>query len=497
MTPDPLSAMIPSGMNPSGTDVAASPAMAPFPMEGFPGLADEAPAGGALPLWLVTEASHAVWLRQQPAPVVGWVQAQAFQAERHRVIVIPSADGGVAGAVAGLGALGSVDNLTLWHAAGLVDRLPAGTWQLATPLAGHPATQFVLGWLTGSYRFGRYRTVPPPRAKLLPPPGADVAYAQAAALATGLARDLVNTPANDLGPGALAQAALDLASRFGARCHVIEGHELQASGYPLVHAVGAGSPRAPLMVDLRWGRAGAPRVTLVGKGVCFDTGGLDLKPGGAMLLMKKDMGGAACALGLALLLLSHDAPVQLRVLLPCVENSIDGLAYRPGDVLRSRKGLTVEIGNTDAEGRLVLADALAAADEEKPDLLIDLATLTGAARTALGPELPAAYATDETLLRELRAAGESECDPVWPMPLWAGYDDEFSSKVADIGNVSAGAFAGSIIGALFLKRFVTATPLWLHLDLYAWNPRERPGRPVGAEAQCVRALYRMIRGRYG
>lgn len=459
-------------------------------------LAEEGAA--RLPLWLVTEASLGAWLAQQPAAVAPWVQAQGFQAERHRVTVIPAADGAIAGAVAGLGALGSPDDLTLWHAAGLVDRLPAGQWQVATPLAAAAATRFTLGWLTGGYRFDRYRATPPPRARLVPLAGTDLPYVLAAAAATSLARDLVNTPANDLGPAELAQAAVELAHRFGARCHVIEGNAaLEEYGYPLIRAVGGGSPRQPALVDLRWGVAGAPRVTLVGKGVCFDSGGLDLKPGNAMLLMKKDMGGAACVLGLALLLMSQEAPIQLRVLLPCVENSIDGLSYRPGDVLRSRKGLSVEIGNTDAEGRLVLADALAEADTERPDLLIDLATLTGAARTALGPELPAAYATREALLTELRAAGEAECDPVWPMPLWSGYDDEFSSKVADIGNVSGSAFAGSIVAALFLKRFVTATPEWLHVDLYAWNPRERPGRPVGAEAQCVRALYRLIRARYG
>jgi leucyl aminopeptidase len=271
----------------------------------------------------------------------------------------------------------------------------------------------------------------------------------------------------------------------------------QLDGYPLIRAVGAGSPREPRLVDLRWGEAGAPRVTLVGKGVCFDSGGLDLKPSSAMLLMKKDMGGAACALALASELMELGAPVQLRVLLPCVENSIDGRSYRPGDVLRSRKGLTVEIGNTDAEGRLVLADALTEADAERPQLLVDLATLTGAARAALGPELPAAYSPDSALLAQLQRLGDQEADPIWPMPLWAGYDDELSSKIADLGNVSASAFAGSIIAALFLKRFVTATPSWLHLDLYAWNPKERPGRPVGAAAQCVRALYRLIRERLG
>ena len=264
-----------------------------------------------------------------------------------------------------------------------------------------------------------------------------------------------------------------------------------------MQAVGAGSPRAPRLIDLRWGNADSPRVTLVGKGVCFDTGGLDLKPSAGMLLMKKDMGGAACVLALAHMLMQLHAPVQLRVLIPAVENSIDGGAYRPGDVLRSRKGLTVEIGNTDAEGRLVLADALTAADEERPDLLLDLATLTGAARVALGPEVPAAFSLEEALLTALRTHAEEEADPAWPLPLWAGYEDDLSSKVADLSNVSAAPFAGSIIGALFLKRFVTATPAWLHIDLYAWNAKDRPGRPIGAEAQCVRSLYRLIRARYG
>jgi leucyl aminopeptidase len=360
------------------------------------------------------------------------------------------------------------------------------------------ATQFALGWLVGAYRFSRYRAPPTAaRATLVTPPGADIAYAEAAASATSFARDLINTPANDMGPAELAQAAADLAARFGATLKVVVGEDLKASRFPLIYAVGAGSPRQPRLIDLRWGRPGGQRVTLVGKGVCFDSGGLDIKPSSGMLLMKKDMGGAACALGLAQLLMQLDAPIQLRVLIPAVENSVDGHSYRPGDVIGSRKGITVEIGNTDAEGRLVLADALTEADAEKPDLLVDLATLTGAARVALGPELPAAYSTDASLLAALRETGDEEADPVWPMPLWSGYDDEFSSKVADIGNVSASPFAGSPIAALFLKRFVTATPRWLHLDLFAWNPKERPGRPVGAEAQCVRSLYRLIRARCG
>jgi leucyl aminopeptidase len=454
-------------------------------------------AAGALPLWLVTDSMLQGWLAEQRAEVANWVQANGFLAEKHRVLTLPDASGNPAGAVVGLGSLASPDDLKLWHSAGLTDRLAPVTYRLATPLSSAASTQFLLGWLVGGYRFTRYRAPPisPGRATLVVPAGADSTYAEAAASATALARDLVNTPANDLGPAELAAAAEELARRFGGTVKVTVGDGLKAGNFPLIYAVGAGSPRPPRLIDLRWGKPGGLRVTVVGKGVCFDTGGLDIKPSSGMLLMKKDMGGAACALGVAQLLMQLDAPVQLRVLIPAVENSVDGHSYRPSDVILSRKGLTVEIGNTDAEGRLVLADALAEADAEKPDLLIDLATLTGAARIALGPELPAAYSTDAKLLAALHEIGDEEMDPIWPMPLWAAYDDEYSSRVADIGNVSPTGFAGSPIAALFLKRFVTATPRWLHIDLYAWNPKERPGRPVGAEAQCVRSVYRLIRSR--
>lgn len=453
-------------------------------------------AADSRPLWVVTEGELQGWLAGQPAAVAAWVRTHGFKAERHRVLSLPSAEGGLGGAVVGLGALTSVHDLTLWHAAGLSDRLPAQAWHLGSPLPPRAATRFLLGWLMGAYRMTQYRLDGPeaPRAALVPPPGADLAYADAAARATALARDLINTPANDMGPEELADAAVDLARTHGGRCQVLAGGEL--AGYPMLRAVGGASPREPRLIDLRWGDRDAPRVTLVGKGVCFDTGGLDLKPSAGMLLMKKDMGGAACALGVADLVMGLEIPVQLRVLIPAVENSVGGAAYRPGDVLRSRKGLTVEIGNTDAEGRLVLADALAEADLERPDLLVDLATLTGAARTALGPELPAAYSPSEALLAALRRHGEEESDPVWPLPLWSGYDEELASKVADLGNVAATPFAGSIVAALFLRRFVTETPNWLHLDLYAWNGKERPGRPVGAEAQCVRSLFELIRSRY-
>ena len=435
------------------------------------------------------------WLAEQPPAAADWIRGHGFAAEKHRVLVYPSPGGTIGGAVVGLGSLHCLEELKLWHAAGLADRLPASTYHVANPLPAAAATHFVLGWLMGAYRMNRYRSTQPApsRALLAPPAGADLAYAEAAAAATGVARDLINTPANDMGPAELADAATALATRLGAQCRVLVGDELKTHQFPLIHAVGAGSPRQPRLIDLRWGEPGARRVTLVGKGVCFDTGGLDLKPSAGMLLMKKDMGGAACALALADMLMRMDTRIQLRVLIPAVENSVDGNAYRPSDVLRSRKGLSVEVGNTDAEGRLVLADALAEADTERPDLLVDMATLTGAARVALGPELPAAYSTDEHLLAALRMQGDEEADPVWPMPLWPGYDDELASKIADVGNVSATTFAGSIIGALFLQRFVTATPAWMHMDLYAWNSKERPGRPVGAEAQCVRALYKLIR----
>jgi leucyl aminopeptidase len=455
-------------------------------------------SGSARPLWLVSESSFNAWLTGQAAPVQTWVRQNNFTPERHRVLPLPSAAGGVSGVVVGLGPLASLDLLSLWHAAGLPERLPVGAYALADTLAPAAATQFALGWLFGQYRLGRYRAgAAPERPQLVAPKGADLDYATRAAGACATARDLVNTPANDLGPAELAEVAGQLALRFDAECRIITGDDLLRERFPLVYEVGKASPREPRLIDLRFGARTAPRVTLVGKGVCFDSGGLDIKPSAGMLLMKKDMGGAACALALAELLMSSSAPIRLRVLIPAVENAVDGRSYRPGDIIRSRKGLSVEIGNTDAEGRLILADALAAADEEAPDLLVDLATLTGAARVALGPELPAAFAAPAALAQELHEAGAAEHDPIWPMPLWQGYDEDLTSKIADLNNVSQSPFAGAVIGALFLRRFVSLSPNWLHLDLFAWNPKERPGRPVGAEAQCVRALYRLIRRRYG
>jgi len=455
-------------------------------------------AAAARPLWLVAEGDLEAWLAQQDEATRAWLAALRFRAERHQVTCIARADGSVSGAVLGLGPLGSIGALEPWHVAGAVDRLPGGPWRIETPLPAEAATAAALGWAFGSYRFERYRSKPRAAASavLVPPQLADMAYVRRTAAAIAMARDFINMPAADLTPERLADEALALARANGAEGRCIIGDALR-EGYPAIHAVGQAAAVAPRLVDFTWGEPGAPKVTLVGKGVCFDTGGLDIKPPAGMLLMKKDMGGAACVIALARMVMEGALPVRLRVLVPAVENSIAGNAYRPGDVLRTRKGVTVEVGNTDAEGRLILCDALALADTERPDLLIDLATLTGAARIALGPELPALFGTQEDTVDALLRHGRRLADPLWPMPLWAGYDDDIASKIADVNNASSSTFAGAIIGGLFLKRFVTESKDWLHVDLFGWNPKDRPGRPVGAEPQAVRALYALLAERYG
>ena len=461
-------------------------------------LLNESERAGARPIWLVGEQGLSAWLEVQTPAVRSWARAQGFLAEKQKLLLVPTPNGdGIAGAALGLGPVPDLSEPTIWTSVGLPDRLPPGRYRFAGTFRAVGATQLTLGWEYGSYRFTRYRKPGAEVPALVAPAGADLEYVRIANEALSEARDLVNTPANDLGPAELGEAVQRLALQHEAECRIIVGEELLRENFPLIYEVGKGSAREPRLIDMRWGKAGAPLVTLVGKGVCFDTGGLDIKPSSGMILMKKDMGGAALTLALARMLMSADAPVRLRLMIPAVENSISGRSYRPSDVLRSRLGLTVEIGNTDAEGRLVLADALAEADRDAPELLVDLATLTGAARVALGPELPAIYSNPPELAQELRAAGDAEADPMWPMPLWTGYDDDLSSRVADLNNVSASAFAGSIIGALFLRRFVTRTRNWLHGDVYAWNPKERPGRPVGADPHTVRALYRLIRQRFG
>ncbi len=453
---------------------------------------------GSRPVWLVPSAQVESW-RGTLAPVsASWVRASGFGGDKHRLLLLPGVDGSISGAALGLGTGDLEGSITPYSMAPLAEKLPQGHWHVETALGPEAATRVLLGWMLGRYRFDRYRT----RAgnslrsvSLAAPAGCDVPYVRRAAAADALARDLINTPAADMGPGELGSAAAQLATRHGARFSQLVGDSLLEQRLVAIHTVGRAGPQQPRLLDIRWGEPDRPRLTLVGKGVCFDTGGLDIKSAQSMALMKKDMGGAACILGLAHMLMDAGLPVNLRVLVPAVENSVDRRAFRPGDVIRTRKGLTVEVGNTDAEGRLILADALALADEEDPDLILDMATLTGAARTALGPELPAMYSNDDSLAESLYAAAQQECDPLWRMPLWQPYDEDINGKVADLNNISGHGFAGSVIAALFLQRFIAPDRAWAHMDLYAWNGRERPGRPLGAEAQCMRACYRAIERR--
>jgi leucyl aminopeptidase len=450
-----------------------------------------------VPLWLLHEDEIDAWRAGQAPLARQWLVEQNFKGEKHRIALLPDTAGGVAAAVAGVGK--RVGELSLWHAAGLVERLPPRRFRLAQEFTAPEATQLALGFAYGAYRFDRYRSSKNDMASLEPPANADHAFVDHAAESLRMARDWINTPAGDFGPAQLAAAARQVADRHHAAFKEWVGPDLLSGNFPAIHAVGRASTDAPRLVELRWapsGGSGYPCVTLVGKGVCFDSGGLDIKPSSGMALMKKDMGGAAVAIALANLAMSTGIQAQIRVLVPAVENAISGNAYHPGDVLATRKGLTVEVGNTDAEGRLVLCDALAFADAERPDLIIDFATLTGAARVALGPELPALFGNDEGVVQDLARTAAAEHDPLWPMPLWAGYDDELASKIADLNNVASSPFAGSIFGALFLKRFVTEST-WLHIDLYAWNSKDRPGRMVGAEAQALRGVYRYLVQRYG
>ena len=452
----------------------------------------------SIPIHLIYEDDCESWRSAQAPATQAWLTANVFKGERSKVLLIPGAQGEPVAVVAGLGRKQPHEDVNCWNAAGLPDRLPDGSYHLAQPLSAGAAAQFAFGWAYGQYRFERYRRAAPPRSVFLRlPEQVPVAEVERLRAACALARDLINTPASDLTPESLADAAREVAKSHGAEFRQVVGDALLAEKFPAIHAVGRASAVAPRLIDIEWGEPSHPKVTLVGKGVCFDTGGLDIKPGASMLLMKKDMGGAAAVLALAQIVMDAQLPVRLRVIIPAVENAIAGNAFRPGDVLSTRKGLYVEVGNTDAEGRLILCDALALADEAKPDLLIDLATLTGAARVALGPELPAMFCADEAVATQLVRTAAAESDPLWQLPLWSGYDDELSSKVADLNNVSSSGFSGAIIGALFLRRFVGAARVWVHIDLYAWNSKERPGRPVGAEAQCVRALFAFLKARYG
>ena len=441
----------------------------------------------AIPLHAVAAKDAKSWLAKQKR--AGLVTASGFAGAAGALAALPDAKGGIAAWVLGLG-----DNKDAFALAAAAEKLPDGVYRLGEVPGTCGGANAALAWLMGGYSFDRYKKKKPRKAKLVVPKGVDGEEISRIAESLFLARDLVNTPANDMGPAELESAARALAKRHGAKITVVSGAAL-AKDYPLIAAVGAGSPRAPRLIDLQWGRGAL--VTLVGKGVCFDSGGLDLKPSSAMLTMKKDMGGAACMLAVAGMVMGAKLDLRLRLLIPAVENSVSGTAMRPGDVYPSRKGLTVEIGNTDAEGRLILADALADADDEKPELLIDVATLTGAARTATGMELPPFFTDDDQLASDLMRLGAGVQDPLWRLPLWRGYEDTLNSRVADLNNNPAYNLAGAITAALFLNRFVGQAKSWVHLDIPAWIDRPKPGRPVGGEANAARAIYALLKERYG
>ena len=454
------------------------------------------PAGttGAIPVTFVTVKTYGAAKAKLKAPQQAYLEAVGYEPKAGRAALIPDAKGAIAAVLFGIEAEDAPHRDPL-----LVGKLPGQVPPGLYRFSGDPgdATRAALAWIIGQYRFTRYKASPAKPALLVVPEGVDGEAVSQAAEATELARDLINTPANDLGPAELEAAIRDLGKRHRAKVTSIVGADLIKQNLPMIHAVGAASPREPRLIDLVWGNEKHPKVTLVGKGVCFDTGGLDLKPSSAMLLMKKDMGGAASAIGLAHMVMAAKLPVRLRLLVPAVENAVSGAAFRPGDVLPTRKGLSVEIGNTDAEGRLVLCDALALADEEAPELIADFATLTGAARVALGPDLPPVYTHDEALAAELTAVGLAVGDPVWRLPLWKPYASGLDSKIADLNNVTTGGFAGSITAALYLDLFVEKAASWLHADVYGWVPSEKPGRPAGGEMQASRALFEVLKARFG
>jgi leucyl aminopeptidase len=429
------------------------------------------------------------------AAEANWARANGFKARLGQTLRLPAPDGGIARVLIGWGDAAARARERL-HLGEFARTAPSGRYRLVTPLDADAAQEAALGWRLGRYRFDRYKRAGEERKAELHVDGVDEERVDRIAEGVFLARDLINTPASDMGPAALESACRGLAARHGAEIAVTTGDALLSANLAMIHAVGRAGPEAPRLIDIGWGDPGHPKVTLVGKGVCFDTGGLDIKPAAGMRLMKKDMGGAAAVLGLAHMVMSLALPVRLRVLVPAVENSIGASSMRPGDILRSHLGPTVEVNNTDAEGRLVLADALALGAEESPALMLDMATLTGAARVALGPDLAPFYTDDEALAAELTEAGRRAADPLWRMPLWPGYERDIEPEIADLDNAPAGGMAGSITAALFLKHFVGGVT-WVHFDIYGWVPKARPGRPRGGECQAARAVLRVLEARFG
>jgi len=448
---------------------------------------------GTIPITPVTAEGLQTWAVEADAATKTWIAATGYTAKPGETCTVPSASGEIARVLLGVEA---ADRIGLWELAGLPGSLPAGRYALDTDLSPDDATRAAAGWALATYQFTRYTEKPALTAELVWPKGADRDYVENAATATALARDLINTPGSDLRPTELAETAKALAKEFKAKIAVTVGDQLLKKNYPTIHMVGRGADDAPRLIDLTWGDPKHPKVTLVGKGVCFDTGGYDLKPSNGMLTMKKDMGGSAQVLALARMIMAANLPVRLRALVPAVMNMVSGNAFLPMDICRTRKGTTVEVGNTDAEGRLVLCDALADADSENPALLIDFATLTGAARVALGPDLPAMFCNDDSLASEILANGLGEEDPMWRLPLHQPYKAMLKTKIADLSNTGSGPFGGAITAALFLEHFVSKTTPWMHVDLIAWNLRDRPGRPEGGEAQGIRAVFRTIQARF-
>lgn len=448
------------------------------------------PSDGSCSVHILTSNALDGWL-DKAAPVdADWIRATGFAAKSGEICLLPDTAGGIAQVLAGLGGE-TARRRQRFVIAGIAAKLPAGTYHIASTHEREALDEHALAWLLAAYRFDKYKAAALQGAELVCPEGCDSARLEAIANGEALIRDLINTPTNDMGPAELEQAARDLAKRCGAEISVITGDALLKQNFPMIHTVGRASASDPRLIDMRWGSTG-PTLCLVGKGVCFDTGGLNIKPGGSMGLMKKDMGGAATVLGLAAMIMDLKLPLQLRVLIPAVENAIDGSAFRPQDVLTSRKGLTVEINNTDAEGRLVLADALALADETPPDLMISMATLTGAARVALGPTLAPFYTDDGGLRDALNRAGDVVRDPVWQLPFHDPYEPMIEPKIADLDNAPKGGFAGSITAALFLRRFVEDTERYMHFDIYGWTPSAAPGFPVGGSGHGARAILQAL-----
>lgn len=445
----------------------------------------------AIPIHIVPKGQLNAWAEGQDESVRAWLAANGFSGRAGTHCLLPSQSGEIKAVLVGAG-----EQPDLFALSSLAQRLPQGTYALA-PSEGLDLLPLCVGWGLGHYQYARYRKVKPRKAQLVWPEGVDTQQVEALVSAQCLVRDLVTTPTEDMGPDELQAAVEQVAAEFDAQVTTITGDALLEENFPAVHVVGRASHRKPRLMELNWGNESDPTVCVIGKGVCFDTGGLNLKSATGMRLMKKDMGGAAHALGLARLLMQHAIPVRLKLLIPAVENSVSGNAYRPGDVIDTRQGLRVEIGNTDAEGRIIMSDALTLASEAEPDFIVDFATLTGAARVALGTDLPAMFCNDAQTARQIWAAGEKVQDPVWEMPLYAGYKRLLKSPVADLNNISSSGMGGAITAALFLESFVGKGLTWCHIDTFAWNQKSRPGRPEGGEALSMRAVFAYLQEKYG